>query len=239
MAFAQEGSWNSASIAGNVASTATAPVTFVGGGAELLICPLIIDNSNLCTGATISGPHLTPGPTYVGLSANGVLMALVWGTYNGPAGSPTLTISYTGGNSGTNGGKIAAGLFTGYTPGIIASPGASGTGSGNSASAALSPASIPCLPGDLVIAWANNNAAHNFMVGAGYSLIFNTSAWAGNISGYEQTTGLSEPSGNASPSFSLTSSAWNMMAVDFPGATQPLPPYTALQWFDQSTTVQT
>jgi hypothetical protein len=223
MSFAQEGSWTSQTVTTNAAATTVVP-TFLGGGAELLIVPLTIDTSNGCTGATIAHTNLTPGATYVGLSANGYLNLLAWGTWNGAASSPSIAVSYTGGNTGATGGKAAVGVFTGYDPNIIASPGPFGTGNGTSTSASCNVGGVRA--GSLIVAWANNTGAKTFSAGSGYTLIFNTSPWSGNVTGYEQTTGLSEPGGTTTVSMTLASAAWNMMAVAFPAplVTQATPP---------------
>jgi hypothetical protein len=229
MSFAQEGSWASATIAGNAAATTITP-TFLGGGAELLIVPLIIDvSSGGAVGASIANhANFTSGAPYIAAVANNELMVFCWGKWVGPAQSPSLTIAYTSGNAGPNGGKVQSGVFTGYATNIINSPGPSFNASGGSSPAAVTLTSV--ATGSLVVALMNNTGAHSFTAGSGYTLAFNTSAWAGNVTGLEYTTGLSEPGGNPIVQASFSPNAnWSMMAVAFPADLAPavVPPLLA------------
>lgn len=214
MAFVQENAWNSTSIAANVASTTTS-VACNGSGFELVVFIVTVDTSNSCTGVSNGGhANFTPGATYTGLSAAGVLNVVLWGIYTGVAGSPSFTLTYTGGNSGTNGGKLAVNSFTGAATNIIASPGPSASATNTSATASVSLSGVSA--GSLSLAVASDSGAHTFTAGSGYTLIFNTSAWGGNITGYVNTTGLSEAGGSPTINMTLTSSTWNMLGVNFP-----------------------
>jgi hypothetical protein len=215
MSFFQEVAWNNSTIGGGNASQGLTG-GFVGGGAELIVVMVDITTDAGCTGAHL-GAHanLTVGTSYIGTVANGVLQVCCWGTWNGGATNPTITVVFDGGNAGANGGKLTWSIYTGYASNIIASPGPSAMGTATSTSPAVSVTGVAA--GSLIVACGDSNN-QNFTAGAGYTLQFNTSAWSSHITAIEQTTGLSEPGGTANVSWTLGSSViWSMLAVAFPG----------------------
>lgn len=219
MAIALEIAWTSATIAANVANTGFT-INMVGGGAELIWIPFIVDTSNSCTGGTLaSHANLSPGASFTATVANGYVMGVAWGIYAGPSGNQTFTLTYNGGNSGTTGGKIQTGVFTGYGAVSASAPNANASGSASPAAVTLSGVNA----GDAVVALMSNVGAHNWSAGSGYTLVFNTSAWSGNVTGLEATTGLSEPGGSPiiQASFPSGPSNWNMMAATIRGPTPP------------------
>lgn len=218
MTWSKESDFNFGSVPGNVASSIVNP-PFQGGGAELLVVFGCIDVSNSCTGAHFSAhANLTTSPfnTITSTATNGVTIFCMLATWNGPAQSPSIGVVYDGGNSGTNGGKLATAIFTGYNPSILTTGTSSQftTATSGTASATL----VGINPGDLVVAMQDNSGNVVFTPGAGYSSVGTTSVWFTNHRTTTiSTTSLSEPGPTATPSSTLTSSLWTMLAVQLPG----------------------